>query len=268
MSKIRLNFSRRTNVLILPVLRQDSYLRTWRGLGLIRIALVVIIICGAQTVIMVSTIVDYKADALADDYVKEFNNTNQTSQAIAWQLRSACVLQAPIPNPPDLILSGILPAIFWGVAAWTYYANILIKTFSNSKRIHASSIFYRLILWSLGKYEHDHDLASFDAPDRRLKMWEALIDKTLSRHLERIYRIIEPADLAYFALKSSVSADMPWLLFVLVYSAGQIHFNWLDKDSPFWTYRLSTSGFGFGQTLALVLLLLPGLALAKPVLRM
>jgi hypothetical protein len=237
------------------------YLQQWPILGWMRTSLVILIMCGVTTLLYCTTVAEYKVDPIVAGLLQNEQSTNETAAALRWDVRPSCILQPGIPDSPDLIFSGILPAVFWSFALVTYYINILAKTFADGGSIHASSFYYRLICRALGE-----EYASFDNPTRRLEALRPIISRMRNDRLRRICERLLPLDLAYFALKASVSADMPWLMFVAVYSLFQVFEVWVDGDSPFWTWRLQTSGFGFGQTTALILLLLPLLALSDPLL--
>jgi hypothetical protein len=104
------------------------------------------------------------------------------------------------------------------------------------------------------------DLGVFDNIDNLFSSRVEWISKTKSRTLQRMQLVLgglAAFEAAYFAIKASVSADIPWLLLVLTYSLTKLVTTWLDSDSPFWESAIVSQGFGFGQMTALILLAIP-----------
>lgn len=87
--------------------------------------------------------------------------------------------------------------------------------------------------------------------------FDSLYDLRLKiRLVEKRLKPLATLEAAYLAIKASVSADIPWLLFGLIYCLTQIYTVWLDEESPFMNYSESKA-LGFGQVTALILLLQP-----------
>lgn len=79
----------------------------------------------------------------------------------------------------------------------------------------------------------------------------------------RLLRLLVLVEAAYFGIKSSVAADIPWLLFLLVFSLVQIPVVWMSGSSPYWDDSGGQSAVGFGQMMAYFLLALPLITLVE-----
>lgn len=173
-----------------------------------------------------------------------------SAAAIAWEMQPACIFSQHIQTPPGLVLH-----IFWSIAALTYYVNILSKLRSRTGRIHASSFACRTVLRLFRRKS-----ANFDdfrnLHESRLE-W---ISTVIPRPLQGLCHHLADIEAAYLAIKTSVSADIPWLFFVLIYCIAQLKTVWLDSDSPFWDHATESASLGFGQLTALILLAVPLLA--------
>ncbi len=76
--------------------------------------------------------------------------------------------------------------------------------------------------------------------------------------LQLLAKGLVDVEVAYLAIKTSIFAEGPWLVFVLIFSVFRTLYFWLCANSPLWEQGLSANGLNsFGQLTALLLLLVP-----------
>jgi hypothetical protein len=171
----------------------------------------------------------------------------QSAASVAWRMQLSCISSQPIQTPSFLVQD-----IFWCVAAVTYYMNILTKLKSANGEIHAFSIFYRgLVYLFRGKP------ADFDDYRHIYKSRMTWIENVKPRPLRVLCERLAEMEAAYLAIKTCVSADIPWLFFVLIYCLAQLQTVWLASDSLFWDPTTHSASLGVGQIIALILLMGP-----------
>jgi hypothetical protein len=108
------------------------------------------------------------------------------------------------------------------------------------------------------------ELGAFDNYGRLFDNWDGWINEKFGgvgegknrwpRYCAECARDVE---VAYFAVKSSVFADIPWLVFVLVFSVFQTLNVLLTSDSPVQQMDIFTGVRSFGQIIPMLLALLP-----------
>ncbi|KAK4448852.1 hypothetical protein QBC34DRAFT_380699 [Podospora aff. communis PSN243] len=95
----------------------------------------------------------------------------------------------------------------------------------------------------------------------RPRTWSSRYSQ-LDRRLQQVLYALVDVEAAYLALNTSIFADIPWLLFVLVFSWTQTVWYWRFNDAPGPVDEgtMAGSAVGFGQIVALLLLVIPVLA--------
>ena len=177
---------------------------------------------------------------------------DSSAAAISWRMQISCLFSLPFQTLPNLAID-----IFWSIAALTYYLNILIKLKTRHGKIYAFSFIYRGLVYLLcgnltiigyesGDYRHIYK-------SRRIWIDTLKLHPKL-RSLKIVLRHFAQMEAAYLAIKTSLSADMPWLFFVLIYCLAQLKTVWLDNASPFWDPAFQSGRLGIGQIMALMLL--------------
>jgi hypothetical protein len=167
-----------------------------------------------------------------------------SAASVAWRMQVACLFSQPIQTPPHLAID-----IFWSTAALIYYLNILTKLKSRRGENYAFSFVYRGIFYLLGG--KPAQLPDYGDIYESRRKW---ISDIKPRFLQIPCKYLARMEAAYLAIKTSVSADIPWLFFVLIYCLAQLKTVWLDNDAPFWDPSIQSVRLGVGQIMALILL--------------
>jgi hypothetical protein len=220
-------------------LKENPFLRKGRIVG------VALVIIGYNSLQFTTGIASFTAF----EHANALTIPNYSPRSVFWKMLPSCLFLQNPSLPPNIGYG-----IFWSVTLWTYYASTLNKILSQD--LHGSTFLYRMLV----KRVFLKDLGVFDNFDNLFSSRVKWISKIKSCTLQRMHPVLRGLaafEAAYFAIKASVSADIPWLLLVLTYSLTKLVTTWLGSDSPFWESATESQGFGFGQTTALFLLAIP-----------
>jgi hypothetical protein len=252
----------------------DSYLRENLVFARVRIGIVSLIICGVMALQVVTLIADASAQALyeqhADVVFASDDKEQQHRLPMYPELGAACVV-AESGRPPKVLEVSIL----WVLILIVYYVNILNKVYI--RELHGSSIAYRsmqIIARPIhrpppgrsGRSSSSQapELGTFDDYGKLFDSWDGWINEKFggvgagkNRRLRYCAECVRDVEVAYFAVKSSVFADIPWVVFVLVFSLLETLGVLLMSDSPARQMGIFTDIRSFGQIIPMLLTLLP-----------
>jgi len=253
----------------------------------VRITLVLLILMGT-TVLQIHAVY-----ALASAW--QVVTTTASPGSARWGLGAACVIREMPTRPVELET-----CMLWAAVMFYYYFNILTKFFDRNKmpsdspsgsptgnmprvvagpghgmaessgppRPRSSSFLYRFMVRHV---LHSDELGPFDSYEgmriarqkwvRTVGLSHTWFSK-YSQRLQQVLYALADVEAAYLALNTSIFADIPWLLFVLVFSWTQTVWYWRFNDAPGPADEdtLGGSAVGFGQVVALLLLIIPVMA--------
>lgn len=220
--------------------------------------------------------------------------TTASPGSARWGLRAACVIREMPTRPVELDT-----CVLWAAVMFYYYFNILAKFFDRNKmpsdsplgsptgnmprvagpgygmaessgppRPHSSSFLYRFMVRYVLRSDEVGLFDSYEGMRIARQKWARTVglshtwfSKYSQRLQQALYALVD-VEAAYLALNTSIFADIPWLLFVLVFSWTQTVWYWRFNDAPGPADEdiLGGSAVGFGQVVALLLLVIPVMA--------
>jgi len=132
---------------------------------------------------------------------------------------------------------------------------------------HSSSFLYRWVVRYILRSNEVGPFDSYEGMRKERQKWAGTVK--CSQLLQQLLYVLVDVEAAYLALNTSIFADIPWLLFVLIFSWTQTVWYWRfdGAPGPAGDDTHGGSSISFGQVVALFLLVIPVMAAAEALLQ-